>query len=344
MDSSIPNEPDQTAIALCKSCGILPVSGQYPNPLCESCRLKFIRYPIPVWVKGFGIGVLVLVIVGLFGFPKQLMIGIHMKRAEIAMTKKKYLTAKRELQQVLVSAPEMKNAKLDLLTASYYTMDLTTLVRMANSLKDVSFEKDAHFSAAEDLTTEALKFFPSDSLYALEQQNTDSSRAQEFLKSYVVQHPEESYAVCTYINSYSEKESPEWCDSMIDKLLQTEPNNINALIAAVSLAREQHRYDTALTYCQRLLNQNAECSYAMAAQARIFMAKGQIAKGIDLAKKTCALDSSDGYSQATLALGYHLNNQPAERDKLIASKATDSTISSYMEFVKDVVNHKAKFN
>jgi len=344
MDPLVPEEPGQPAIALCKSCGILPVEGQHPNPLCESCRQKFIRFPIPVWVRGFGIGVLVLVLVGLISFPKQLLIGIHMKRAENAMDKKKYLTAERELQKVLASAPEMKSAKLDLLTASYYTMDLTTLVKMVNELKGVSFEKDAHFSEAENLSTEALKFFPSDSLFALMQQKTDSAKTREFLKSYVVQHPEESYAVCTYVNSYSEKESPEWCDSMIDKLLQTDPNNINALIAAIYLAREQHRYDSALTYCQQLLNQNAECTYAMAAQARIFMAQNQITKGIDLSKKACSLDSTDGYSQATLALGYHLNNQPAERDKLIASKAADSTISSYMDFVKDVVNHKVKFN
>jgi hypothetical protein len=344
MDSSNSQETDQPAIELCRSCGTQPVVGEQPNPLCDSCRMKFIRFPIPVWVKGFGIAVLILVLLGLFSFPKQLMTGIHMKRAENAIAKKKYLTAERELEKVLASAPEMKNAKLDLLTASYYTMDLATLVNMVNSLKGVSFEKDAHFSAAEDLATEALKFFPSDSLFDLMQQKTDSAKTRELMKSYVVQHAEESYAVCTYIDSYSEKESKEWCDSMIDKLLQTDPNNTKALMTAIYLARQQHRYDSALNYCQQLLNQNAECSYAMAARARIFMAQNQITKGIELSKKACALDSTDGYSQATLALGYHLNNQPAERDKLIASKATDSTISAYMEYVKDVANHKAKFN
>jgi predicted Zn-dependent protease len=115
-------------------------------------------------------------------------------------------------------------------------------------------------------------------------------------------------------------------------------------MSAISLARIQHRYDSALNYCRQLLALNAECTYAMSAEARILMARGHFPEGVELAKKACALDSTDGFSEATLALGFHLNHQAAECDRLMNSKASDSTMSYYMDYVKQIMDGKEKFN
>jgi tetratricopeptide (TPR) repeat protein len=344
MEPQPENQPQPEDVILCRHCGINPPTEGYPNPLCASCRQQFIRYPIPVWVKGFGIGVTLLVIIGLVGFPKQMITGIHVRRADYAMSEKKYLTAKKELRQVLASAPEMKNAKLDLLIASYYTMDLQSMGEMIRDLKDVSFEKNATFNTVQDLIADANNFIPSDSLFQLMQKYPNHTDAMDKFRSYIVRHPDEPYGIAWYVNQFSEKENPAWCDSMVHQMLNAYPANMMGMMTAISIARIQHRYDPALNYCRQLLALNAECTYAISAEARILMARGHLPEGIEMAKKACIMDSTDGFSEATLALGFHLNNQSAERDRLISSKASDSSMSFYMDYVKQVIDGKEKFN
>jgi tetratricopeptide (TPR) repeat protein len=344
MEPQPENQPQPEEVFLCQQCGVNPRIEGYPNPLCESCRQQFIRYPIPVWVKGFGIGVTLLVIIGLVSFPRQIMTGIHMRRADKAISEKKYLTAKKELHQVLASAPEMKNAKLDLLIASYYTIDLPSLSETIRDLKDVSFEKNATFNTVQDLMTDANNLVPSDSLFQLMQKYPDHAEGMDHFRSYIIRHPDEPYGIAWYVNQFSEKENPAWCDSMVHRMLNSYPSDMRGLMTAVSMARIQHRYDSALNYCRQLLALNAECTYAISAEARILMARGHFPEGINLAKKACAVDSTDGFSEATLALGYHLNHQSSERDRLISSKASDSTMSYYMDYVKQVMDGKEKFD
>jgi len=339
-----PELQPQEETGLCKNCNVNPIAQGYPNPLCESCRQQFIRFPIPIWVKGFGIGVSVLVLLGLFNFPKQITIGIHMRRADNAIAEKKYLTAEKELRKVLVDAPEMKNAKLEMVIAAYYNLDIPTLAATIKGMKDVSFEKNSNFNTAQDLIAEADNFFPSDSLYMLLKKYPNPENYQDQFRSYVVLHPDEPYAVTMYVNIFSEKESPAWSDSMIHKILDKNPAYMKGIMDAILIARMQHHYDSALNYCRDLLALNAECSFAVAAQSRVYLAKGDFPEGIELAKKACAIDSTDGFSQASLALGYHLNHQTEERDRLIASKSSDSTMSYYMDYVKEVMSGKEKFN
>lgn len=267
-----------------------------------------------------------------------------MRRADRAIAEKKYLTAEKELRKVLIDAPEMKNAKLEMVIASYYNLDLPMLAKTIKDVDGVSFEKNSNFNIAQELVADAENFFPSDSLFLLLKQYPHPENAQGPFRSYVVLHPDEPYAVTMYVNIFSEKESPAWNDSMVHKILDKNPAYMKGIMAAILMARIQHRYDSALNYCRELLALNSECSFAVAAQSRIYLAKGNFPEGIELAKKACSIDSTDGFSQASLALGYHLNHQTEERDRLIASKASDSTMSDYMDYVKQVMNGKEKFN
>ena len=334
----------EEVIPLCINCKVNPIDESSPSPLCLSCRQHFINFPIPHWVKGFGVGVMVLVLIGLIGFPRQISIGIQMKRADDAIAEKKYLTAERALNKILTSAPELKNAKLKMVVASYYTMDLHTLVNAIDGLKGISFENNAEFKMSRDLASEAQNFFPSDSLFQLMKQTPAPPDIQSQFRSYIIRHPDEVFGTSAYINQYYEKESPGWCDSMVYQMLNANPTYLNGIMAGIYVARMQHKYDTAINYCRQLLTMNAECVYAIAAEARIAMAMGNFPEGIGLAKKALVLDSTDGYSTATLVLGYHLNHQFDKRDQLMANKASDSAFSEYMIYVKEIMDGKTKFN
>jgi hypothetical protein len=345
MEPLLPEEtsPDENS-NLCKNCKVNPIAEGYPNPLCEACRQQFIKFPIPAWVKGFGIGVIVLVLIGLISFPKQISIGIHLKRAEAAISKKKYWTAEKELRKVLAAAPGMNDAKAQMLIASYYNLDMETLVTMIDELKTARFEKGEQFNTIQEIVNETRNFLPSDSLLPLLKEDSNKTNIQEQFRSYIFRHPDEPFAISTYVATYFEKDRSDWCDSIIHHMLNENPAYLKGIMAAIYIERAQHHYDTALNYCRQLLTMNEECSYAIAAEARISLAQGNLSEGIALAKKAWVMDSADGFNIATLALGYHLNHQSAERDHLIASKASDSSVSYYMEYVKQVMDGKAKFN
>jgi tetratricopeptide (TPR) repeat protein len=266
-----------------------------------------------------------------------------MRRAETALSGRKYLTAERELRKVLIAVPEMKTAKSDMLIASYYNMDMPSFVSTLNDLKGVSFENSPSFNTAQALVEDAKNFFPSDSLGELLKQSPPPLNLQNQFRSYIIRHPDEPYAVSGYIDEYYESEGLGWCDSVVHDALNANPTSMTCIMVAIFIARMQHRYDSATRYCRQLLAMNAESPYAIAAEARVSMAEGNVAEGIRLARKACELDSSNGYSIATLALGYHLNNQIADRDRLIASKGSDSTISSSMDYVKQIISGKTKF-
>jgi hypothetical protein len=67
------------------------------------------------------------------------------------------------------------------------------------------------------------------------------------------------------------------------------------------------------------------------------------AEALKLAKETSALDEKDTYAQATLAMAYHYNNNPASRDVVLQKMAKDSSAASMLTYVKDVISGKEFF-
>src|SRR4051812_18480543 len=98
-EERIDSLPESSSPA-CSSCGqpLSHVEGKVP--LCAPCRSQFIRYPIPKWIKGFGMGILALMIVGMVSMPHQISMGIHMERGKQAASEHRFATAQKELQQV----------------------------------------------------------------------------------------------------------------------------------------------------------------------------------------------------------------------------------------------------
>jgi hypothetical protein len=90
---------------------------------------------------------------------------------------------------------------------------------------------------------------------------------------------------------------------------------------------------------------NKDVPYAYAVKARIYLKQKKDALGLELATKSVALDKTDPYSNATLALAYHFNNMQAKRDTLIqqVKASKDSSMIEYMQYAMDVIEQKEKF-
>src|SRR5439155_25895657 len=115
------------------------------------------------------------------------------------------------------------------------------------------------------------------------------------------------------------------------------------LYMKTSVKRELDQFDSAHYYCDRILSLNKESSYGMASKARTYLMQKKDQEGLRWALKSNEPDRMEPYSLATLALAYHFNNKPGERDKLVEASKKDSTQAAYMQYVIDIMQGKEKF-
>jgi hypothetical protein len=84
------SEPSST---VCTNCNSSLIDPTYASPLCTDCREKFIRFPIPKWIKIFGAGVAMVLCFALVNLPSQLSIGLHLQKGKEAVKNHRYRTA-----------------------------------------------------------------------------------------------------------------------------------------------------------------------------------------------------------------------------------------------------------
>jgi hypothetical protein len=91
----LPAEHHEPAGPVCAGCEGPLYEQKGRTPICNECRERFIRYPIPGWIKIFGGAILLLMVFGLTRLPANLSAAIHQKRGERAMAEHRYATAQR---------------------------------------------------------------------------------------------------------------------------------------------------------------------------------------------------------------------------------------------------------
>ena len=104
-----------------------------------------------------------------------------------------------------------------------------------------------------------------------------------------------------------------------------------------------HKYDEAMKLCEKTLSVNKQYVSVLAQKARILISVYKEKESLKLAKATVELNPKDAYAAATLAIAYHFNKMPADRDKVLASISNDSEESeAYIQIAKDIINGKEK--
>src|SRR6266853_3396325 len=80
--SSVPPPLPLGENAVCKLCGGQPLSAVSQLPVCEPCRQKLIRRPLPLWIKTAAALIAILLVVAFVRFPAALWAGIHYERGQ----------------------------------------------------------------------------------------------------------------------------------------------------------------------------------------------------------------------------------------------------------------------
>jgi tetratricopeptide (TPR) repeat protein len=329
---------------VCINCGNPNILQGYPNALCEECREKFIKFPIPLWVKLFGGGICLLVAVLLFSLPKNLSAGVDYKRGLNAEKAKKYVTEQRLMENLVKKQPGYLDAKAHLLIAAFYNNDLATIGSMADRLQGEKFEDDELLNKINSLANEVKYYLPSDSLVHYAKQYTEQTGGIPDSIYWKIISGDESdlFTRVRFASVLINQKKYAEADSLLTYALDKKSSFFPAIELKISLLRLKNNTAECLEYCNRLLDINRESVFALCGIARTNFKTGKPDRGLDYTRQALAINPDDGYANATLVLAYHFNKMLKERDALIEKikQGSDTTMKSYLEYPLDVINHK----
>ncbi|MDP4263464.1 MAG: hypothetical protein Q8941_13135 [Bacteroidota bacterium] len=328
----------------CANCGHPIVEQGHPTQLCADCRAKFIHYPIPGGIKIFAGVIGVVLIFAMFKVPGNFSAGIHYQRGKEAIKKSNYNTAEKELSKVIKKIPGFVSAKEYLAIASFHNQDMESFVKMVGELQGQKVEDESLYNEINGLIAKVPNYVPGDSLMAFyTKYHSFDSIPEGVYREYLSTHQDELFPALRYASVIFNNKQYRACDSLLDRILEKDPAYPEALYMKTSIKRELDQLDSAHYYCDRILSLNKESTYGMASKARTYLKQKKDAEGLQWALKSNEPDPAEPYSMATLALAYHLNNQPGERDKLLEASKKDSTQGAFMQYVIDIMDGKEKF-
>jgi hypothetical protein len=335
------NTPEQT---VCIKCGSPEILSGYPNNLCASCRQQLIKFPIPLWVKLFGAGIALVMIISFIWLPGNLSAAIAMERAEKAEKNHNYITAQNELQKAQKNAPNAIEILSHLTIAAFHNGDFQTVLGASDKLQGKEIEDTALYNELNNVITQTSEYFPSDTFKTTFKNYKNSIIPDSAYRVYIKKNPMDIYAIVALASSYSDNNDKyQSADTLLSRAIAIDRSYILALYLKTMIKRELNQPDSSIYYCNQVLSINHQSAYALSSKARTFLKVGKNKDGLLLAKQCYQLDANMPYNLATLALAYHFNKDFKQRDAILKSVEKDSTNAPYLAYVKDVISNKIKF-
>ncbi len=334
-----------TAEHTCAHCGQLLTISPYKTPLCEACRNNYIRFPIPLWIKAFGAGILLVVLYGLISFPKHIQTGIHYKRAIKAAEDHRYTTAQKEMAYVVAKEPNYLEAQCYLLIDAVHNADLATITDMYKRISEKKIEDNQLFNETQFAISQAENYYPSDSLNAfLEKKGEMLDGLQEADLDSFLSRQSGDFIVRTMLASkFFDAKKYMAADSILNAVLKDDPEYEPALSMKPPLKREMLQFDSSYYYADQMIAANKENMFAYASKVRTMLKQKRDDEAMVLAKSCYQQDPHNGYTLSTLALAYHFKGDSKNRDVILLEAAKDTSTSNHMQYVKDVISGKELF-
>jgi tetratricopeptide (TPR) repeat protein len=328
----------------CVNCGSIHVVPKYPTALCSDCRQLFIKYPISLPVKLFGIGVALVLIFALFSFPENISTGIHLERAREYEKKKQYISAQREYTEVLRVEPDNLDVNAHLMIAAFYNLDITTFVKTQERLIGKNFSDERLFNEVNDMLNRLKAMVTDEGIdnILLRYNNNEDAVPDSAFTNYLKDNPDNVCALAMYAKRLYSRKDFMHCDTLAQRILGIDIENLFALRMLATIEREKEHMEESIAYCNRIIEMNSEAGYAYASMARTYLRWNKPVQGLKMAEKSMAIDSNDPYNKVTMAIAWHLNKQPLKRDALLKElkQHADTTTAGHLKYAMDVINQK----
>jgi tetratricopeptide (TPR) repeat protein len=323
-------EPDNT---LCASCHTNKAEEGHKVKLCAACRVRYINYPIPKWIKIFALGIVAVIILSLVRTQMYIAAAIHLGKGENAIEQSRFVTAQKEIAQVLQKFPNDLTANADMIIAGSYNLDFKAVGVAFNKISDKTIDD-------EDLvkrTTDALSFFgentPKDTAMARKITAAQNDREELLQLEKQVDTVANDPAIKGYIaNCLFGLKDYTSVEHIMDSVLKEQPDFMGGLRLMSATKRETGQYDDALAYCDKMLDINKEDLYAISQKAKIELKRKNDSQAALYAREVMNIDStSDSALEAVAMVDYFagrnkLCNLELEKIRVMAAATVDSVI------------------
>lgn len=342
-ETQLPENTGSTESKGCINCGDINVVEGFHTPLCTNCRQQLIKYPVPLAIKLFAIGVGVILLFALFSLPKNLSTGIHFEKARQYEQKKQFESAQREYSSVLQQVPDNLEANAHLMIAAFYNVDYGTFAKAQERLVGKNFDDKSLYDKLDDMVTRVEAMIADTGMNEIySQYNNENEVPDSEYVNYLKGHPFNVYALLTYSGRLYQRKDFVGCDSLLQRLLGVDTEHLPALRILASTARANGHLEESIKYCEKIIQLNSEAAYAYASMARTYLKLNKLTKGLELAEKSVQLDKADPYNLSTLVIAWHLNKQPSKRDEVlkVLKQITDSAAAPHLQYALDVIDQK----
>ena len=330
----------------CESCGNVCVEEGYKLKLCKECRDALSKKPIPIPIKLISLLLIVIIIFSLSKFPRSISIGIEYERGVQAEEASKYLTAMKHYENVVKEYPQSDKALVRLYVSYYYCGRIDEAYEVYDKIAGESpstkkMDKEL-VQEVNEITSKLDRYYsPSKEVYEKlkDQKNAKIEDIINILKPIVDKNPNEVYAAYYLANLYFDMKDYAKASQVLSRVISKYPDFTAASLFQATTYRELGKYNEAVEYCNKALNNNIEDIGAYITLSKLELKRRNNAKGLEYAKIAYEMDKEDPIVVANLALAYHFNNLLNERDKYYKiyqdSKINDKYTDNFLKSIFD---------
>lgn len=145
---------------------------------------------------------------------------------------------------------------------------------------------------------------------------TDPARAVVELKKQLEIHPKDDMIWTLLGHAYEELDQYTEAKDAYDNALKINPQRAQAWTGLGIISRAEGDYAKAMEQYEKAVAADPTWSDAYSSMAVVALKQGAFEKALTYAKKGYELDSTSATVAANLAVSYHYNNMPEQRDQL----------------------------
>jgi predicted Zn-dependent protease len=331
---------------LCAHCRINKYEEGHRMKLCTDCRQKFINYPIPKWITLFALGIVAVIIVSLIRTQMYIGVAIHLGKGEKAIEQSRFVTAERELNQVLNKFPDDVTANADMVIAACYNLDPAAVGSSFAKIEDKKSDDEGLLSRLNTAMEFLAANNPKDTVMykKIAAAKNDSTQLLQYAQQLDTVTTDPVLKVCIGDELYDMRDY-QASAKVTQSALKDNPDMMGGLRLMSAIDRETGKYDEALDYCDKMLNINKEDIYAMGQKAKIELKRNNDAQAAKYAQAAMHLDPDNDLAlEASAMVDYytgHRDQSNAALDKIKAHLSpTDSVIYNRLN---PILNGSQKF-
>lgn len=316
------NESKDDTFYGCKNCGNLLIEEGYSVNLCNECRNKLSKRPIPMKIKLVSLLLFLIMIVSLLRFPHTIYIGVEYERGLQAEKASKYITAMHHYENVVKAYPQSDKALVRLYDSYYengYVAEAYDVFNKIAGSSPSSRKMDKELVQQVNEITRKLDSYYSPSKELYDKLKGMKGPKQEdlidVLKPFATKNPVQVYAAYYLADLYFDQKKFNEAKETMSNALSKNQDFYSGYLLQAAAYRELGKYDEAIQCANRVLDHNAENIGAYVTLSKIELKRKNNVKGLEYAKTAYDLDNHDSTVIANLALAYHFNNLLEERDK-----------------------------